>query len=249
MPQVKNWLTGETILEYEGELSVALIEAVQKGTLLVRANLIGANLRSANLIGANLRSADLSGANLRSADLSGANLRSADLSGANLRSANLIGANLRSANLIGANLRSADLSGANLRSADLSGANLRSANLIGANLSEIKNDFLAEVLKLPDEIPFLRQALIEGKIDGSTYSGECACLAGTMAHARKIEEYAGDSIEVCEGLKFMADSSSPRERWFLGIRKGDTPETSNLAQVTLGWIDEALAMVANIRGR
>src|SRR5580700_10227738 len=134
------------------------------------------DLRGANLRGANLREADLRGADLIGADLIGADLIGADLIGANLRGANLRGANLR-----GANLREADLSGADLIGADLIGANLR-----GANLPGVKADFLAAVLNLPFELEFLRAAIVEGKIDGSQYSGECACLAGTLAKARQL---------------------------------------------------------------
>jgi hypothetical protein len=135
MPQVKNWLTGETILEYEGELRAAIVEAVQAGKLFTGANLFRANLSGANLFRATLSGATLSGANLFRATLSGANLSSANLSSANLSWANLSWANLSSANLSWANLSWANLSSANLSSANLSGANLSGANLSSANLS------------------------------------------------------------------------------------------------------------------
>jgi hypothetical protein len=99
-----------------------------------------------------------------------------------------------------------------------------------------------------DEIPFLRQTLLDGKIDGSTYSGDCACLAGTMAHAKQIDEYDGENIQACEGLVVPVNANSPREKWFMGIREGDTPETSQIAKITLLWIDEALLIVDHIRG-
>ena len=65
MPQIKNWITGETILEYEGELSAAVVKAVQDRKLLTHADLRGADLRGACLRGAYLRGADLQGADLR----------------------------------------------------------------------------------------------------------------------------------------------------------------------------------------
>ncbi|MGE4259249.1 MAG: hypothetical protein AB7F19_07895, partial [Candidatus Babeliales bacterium] len=46
---------------------------------------------------------------------------------------------------------------------------------------------------------------------------------------------------------FKADESSPREQWFMLIKPGDTPENSQPAKIALEWIDEALAMVENIR--
>ena len=58
----------------------------------------------------------------------------------------------------------------------------------GENLRGIKADLIAEILKLPNELEFLRSALIEGRVDGSTYTGDCACLAGTLAHAKGIAQ-------------------------------------------------------------
>ena len=110
MPQIKNWITGETILEYEGELSAAVVKAVQDRKLLTHADLRGADLR-----GACLRGADLQGAYLRGADLQGADLQGADLRGADLQGADLQGADLRGAYLRGADLQGADLQGADLR--------------------------------------------------------------------------------------------------------------------------------------
>ncbi|SKA84712.1 Pentapeptide repeat-containing protein, partial [Prosthecobacter debontii] len=138
----------------------------------------------------------------------------------------------------------ADLSAANLSAANLRAADLRDANLRDADLRDAKADFLAEVLKLPNELEFLRVALVEGRVDGSTYSGECACLAGTLAHARGIEKYQGENIPAA--VPFQAAASSPRERFFLAISKGDTPETNAASKVALEWTDEAIAIRDNI---
>ncbi|CAB4141100.1 Pentapeptide repeat [uncultured Caudovirales phage] len=210
------------------------------------ANLLGANLRGANLEDANLRGANLLGANLEDANLEDANLLGANLEDANLEDANLEDANLEDANLEDANLRGANLLGANLRGANLLGANLRGANLEDANLEDanlepIKKDFIVEILKLPNEIPFLRQALLDGKIDGSTYNGDCACLAGTLAkacHADDVHNMPNN---------YVADAHSPRESFFLAIRPGDNPENNSAAKIALQWIDEALTMIENIR--
>jgi hypothetical protein len=178
--------------------------------------------------------ANLSGSDLRGSNLSGSNLRGSNLSGSDLRDANLSGANLRDANLSGANLRDANLSGANLRDANLSGANLRDANLSGANLLPIKADFIEVISQVPREVPALIEALKTGRVDGSTYTGECSCLVGTIAAARGLSV---DSI----AFDIPTDSSRPIERFFMGISKGDTPATNQASALALGWAETWLA--------
>jgi hypothetical protein len=256
--QIKNRFSGSVMFECElttqaarkpfgFQLGFAVEKAFETKTNLSGANLSGADLRGANLCGANLSGANLCGANLGGANLGGANLGGADLCDANLCGANLGGADLRGANLCGANLGGADLRGANLGGADLRGANLGGADLRGANLQSFKQDLIAEVLRLPDELEALRETLIAGKIDGSTYSGECACLAGTLAKARGLSGYQGGAINNGE-IIFHANSGSPREIWFMAIKRGDTPETNPAAKVALEWVDEAIAIRDHIRG-
>jgi hypothetical protein len=188
--EIKNRWTGAVQFACDLSADVAgKIYRFQLGFAVEAAAAAKAYLSGAYLSGAYLSGANLSGANLSGADLSGADLSDANLSGANLSDAYLSGANLSGADLWGANLSGADLWGANL-----SGADLSDANLSGANLSDIKADFLSAVLRLPNELEAFRAAIIGGKIDGSTYSGECACLAGTLAKARGLEDYRGRDI-------------------------------------------------------
>ena len=79
----------------------------------------------------------------------------------------------------------------------------------------------------------LRAAIAEGRIDGSTYEGDCACLVGTLANVRHVRYDAIPSLR--------PNSSRPIERFFLAIRKGDTPETSTFSRLALEWTDEWLA--------
>ncbi|MDE3023262.1 MAG: pentapeptide repeat-containing protein [Pseudomonadota bacterium] len=169
-------------------------------------------------------------ANLRYADLTYTNLRGAELSGANLRGAELRYANLSGANLTDANLSGANLSDANLRYANLSGANLRYANLSGADLHPIRDDVFDILSHAIPEVPALITALKEGRVDGSTYSGDCACLVGTIAKERDSE------FDQMDGIK--PDSRRPAERFFLGIAKGDTPETNQVSAIALKWCEE-----------
>jgi hypothetical protein len=189
-------------------------------------------------LGFAIKSAVLSGA-----DLGGADLYGADLGGADMRSAVLRGAALGGADLSNAVLRKADLRGAILRGADLRGADLHYADL-----AIFKADFVAEALKLPAELDSLRATILAGRIDGSAYSGECRCFAGTLAKARfgADKPYDGESIYL-DNFTFVADSRSPRERWFMLIKRGDTPETNRASNIALEWLDEAIAMRDNIR--
>ena len=149
--------------------------------------------------------------------------------GAYLRGAYLRDADLRGADLRDADLRDADLSGANLRDADLSGAYLRDADLSGAYLTPIRDDIWAVLSSAPSEVPALIAALKEGRVDGSTYEGECACLVGTIANVRHTE------IQSLGDLK--PNSSRPAERFFLGISRGDKPETNQASALAVEWCE------------
>ena len=166
------------------------------------------------------------------------------LSDANLSGAYLRDANLRDANLSGAYLRGANLSGAYLSDANLSGANLSDAYLRGAkNLAEargidtFRTDFWDVLLRAPAEIAGVRAALIEGRVDGSTYSGECACLVGTIGNVRKA-----DYTQLGNGIK--PDSGRPAEQWFMSISRGDTPETNQCSALAVQWLDELTSLLA-----
>jgi hypothetical protein len=76
----------------------------------------------------------------------------------------------------------------------------------------------------------LREALIAGKVDGSTYEGDCACLVGTIANVAHCH------YEALPHLK--PDSSRPIEVFFCSIKKGDTPETNQFSKLAVEWIDE-----------
>ena len=221
--QIKNRSNNSVIFECELEKDE---ECLSFGLRL------GISIKKALKAEANLRGADLHGANLRGADLIGADLRDADLHGAYL-----CGANLREANLRGAYLRDADLRGAYLRDADLSdaylsGADLRDADLHGAVIDkEIFRDDLWSILSgAPSEAEAVLTALKGGKIDGSAYEGECACLVGTIANS--VHAHYKD-------LPFIKPNSRrPAEQWFYQIKKGDTPENSEACKLATEWVEQ-----------
>ncbi len=160
------------------------------------------------------------------ADLRGADLRGADLRGAVLRGAVLRGAVLSRADLSRAVLRGADLHDADLRGAVLSRADLSRADLHGADLRAIEEDVRALVrdYATPEVLGLLR-ALYLGRVDGTTYSGECRCLVGTIAVARG-----------CDVGDLPCDASRLAERWALGISAGDAAPHHPVASLTAEWI-------------
>ena len=222
---------GDLLFSYETEgntVKKTLKKALEEDANLTRANLTDANLTGANLTGANLALANLTRADLTGADLTDADLTDTNLTRADLTDADLTDANLTLANLTGANLTLANLTGANLALADLT-----RADLTLADLNAIKRDFYKILRYATAEISGLRAALMEGKIDGVTYEGECACLVGTIANTRKCAYGAMPGI--------LPNGGRPAERWFLAIRPGITPENNAVAALTLQWIDEFTA--------
>ena len=114
----------------------------------------------------------------------------------------------------------------------------RRANLSDADLRGQKNDFWAILLHAPAEIQGLRLALIEGRVDGSTYEGPCACLVGTIANVRNANY---------QDIGIKPDSSRPAEQWFMYIKKGDTPETNQISRITVEWLDEFVILLNDAR--
>ena len=88
-------------------------------------------------------------------------------------------------------------------------------------------------------MPALIAALEAGRVNGSTYSdGECGCLVGTLA----IASGKNPAIDACDVVgSLRGDGNRPAERFFLAIKKGDTPETSQFAKIAHEWASEWLA--------
>ena len=179
--------------------------------------------------------ADLSGSDLSGSDLSFSNLRFSNLRFSNLRGSNLRGSNLRGSDLSGSDLSGSDLSGSDLSGSDLSGSNLR-----GSDLRPIKHDLFSVLLYAQHEVPGMLEALKMGKVDGSTYSGDCACLVGTLCKVRGTDARLDTSV-----IKMPKDSGSAIERWFTGIRPGDTPANSQLVKLTVDWVEEFMSLISH----
>jgi len=215
---------------YAMQLGFSVKQAVAAGANLAGADLARADLADAYLADANLARAYLARANLAGANLAGANLAGANLAGANLAGAYLADANLAGANLARAYLARANLAGAYLADANLAGADLARADLADAYLAPVRDDIYAVLSAAPGEAIAVRDAIASGRVDGSVYQGGCACLVGTIANARGVSyEELGD---------LRPSSSRPAERFFMAIRRGDTPETNAASKLAHGWVSE-----------
>ncbi len=106
----------------------------------------------------------------------------------------------------------------------------QTATLSGIDFSEARADMQAKLSIVPDEVAALRLALIEGRINGRVYEGECCCFVGTIAKEKNCK------YTEIEGLR--ANGGSPVELFFLSIASGDTPENSYFAKLAVQWIDE-----------
>lgn len=115
---------------------------------------------------------------------------------------------------------------------------LSSADLRCADLSSIKNDLWGVLLMAIPEIKNLKKSVIEGKIDGSTYAGECACLCGTLEKTQ--------DVKIKTMIYDRRDSNRPIERFFLGIKKGDIPETNQISKIVLEWIEEFETFIPSV---
>ena len=119
---------------------------------------------------------------------------------------------------------------ANLYGANLYGANLSGADLGGADLSGVKEDYLMRLAMAKNEVQFLYKAILDGKINGELYEGDCACFVGTIAKA------CNKNYKELDILK--PDSNSLTEKWFMIIKKGDNPENSQISAITKEWTEE-----------
>jgi hypothetical protein len=114
------------------------------------------------------------------------------------------------------------------RSRFLRGADPRDADARSERLIRFRDDIWTVLSSSPAEVPAVLQALRKGRIEGSVYSGECACLVGTLAKARRCNY---DKIPGLVPYPFR-----DAERFFTNIHAGDTPKNSVFAKLAYDWI-------------
>lgn len=117
---------------------------------------------------------------------------------------------------------------------------------------DVKADLFRVLRTAPEEIPYLCQALEEGRVNGRSYHGRCACLIGTLANGRleRCPELLQGKDEWKAQLRVVNDLKpdvhSPIEQWFLTIRPDQTPDNSDQVRLTLTWIAEFVAKEGSV---
>jgi uncharacterized protein YjbI with pentapeptide repeats len=216
-----------------GSAEEALLEKIQNGESLERADLrdgvfAHATLENARLCRADAEGINFEGTNLRRADLSCANLCEAYMAGANLERANLQKANLEGANLEGANLQFADL-----RHANLGGATLERANLTGALLSYAQIDFanLGRAL--------LTEAQLNNTSMSQAYLGGVDLAKANLRQVKLVEANLEDADLTGANLMeaVFTDSLSEGVDFTDACLRGATFENTSLANSTLKGVD------------
>ena len=149
-------------------------------------------------------------------------------------------------NTIKETLLAAIRAGSNLRGSDLRDSDLRGSDLRGSDLTPIKDDFFAVLIRSIPEIKYLKQNIIEGKIDGSTYEGECSCLSGTL-HRGAVKHNGPKEKIIVKQILDCRNASRPIERFFLGIKRGDTPETNQFSKLALEWLNEFESYITELQ--
>jgi hypothetical protein len=104
------------------------------------------------------------------------------------------------------------------------------------NLEAVKKD-LWQVLQIaPSEANSVRQAIINGDLDGGFYIGECCCIKGIIAKSLGIPVKKLD-----QSLGISLNHRSYLENFLFNIMEGDTPETNAYSRAILEWCNEFIA--------
>jgi uncharacterized protein YjbI with pentapeptide repeats len=183
---------------------------------------------------ADIRRVDLYRAQLQGANFSYCDLRETNLCFANLTGASLWGADLRRTRFFGARLRGVDTDNSNFFEADLRGVSL--TDLPKAYVEICSNQMLYLFTHLREYLPYLRDRLLAGEIDGIFTSGKYADILGTIAYGFKK-----DREDICQCIPHYEQGlENPAEQWVWQIRKGSTPNNNIFSAHALTIIDTVL---------
>lgn len=117
-----------------------------------------------------------------------------------------------------------------------------------------KRNIYAIYDKNPKEVIGVLKAIDEGRIDGTLYTGKCACLIGTIGQLRGLAEKRTYDWDVEPSILntfnkeiWSIDFMSPAEQFFIKILEGDTPSTSEYSKFARKWTIEWLEQKGRIK--
>ena len=168
-----------------------------------RCTFIGYNFSNNTFRDRTIRSGIFTDCNFSGCDFTYSGLYAATFSNCNFSNCDFTNSDLHEADF-----HHCDFSNSSFTDCSLPGTLFDNCNLQDANLTPIRDDVWAVLDMSPREVPALRTALLEGRLDGSAYPG------------------------------LKPDANRPAERFFSGITKGNTPNTNAISAIALGWVDE-----------
>lgn len=226
MKSISDGVTRKKLIQ-EATMSIQTIKSKIDGSVIF--------MRESPSICLAIRDAVKEGVSLRNANLDYLDLSCRVLARADFEDASINGTNFAGSDISNSSFRGCDFKDTIIKYADFTGVDLCNAEiplkvLRQANLTSIRDDIWAVLCASPHEAYAIREALMEGRVDGWAYTGECACLIGTIANARHCD------FEEIPGL--IPDSYRPAESFFYAIKPGDTPRNSPFAKLVIEWIDQ-----------
>ena len=146
-------------------------------------------------------------------NFSGCDFTHSSLYAATFRNCNFNNSDFTVCDLFKTIFHNCDFSNSSFTSCSLLSTLFDNCNLQDANLTPIRDDVWAVLDTSPHEVPVLRTALLEGRVDGNDYP------------------------RVAPGRVTPGDHR-PAERFFNGIKPGDSPDTNPVLAIALGWVNE-----------
>lgn len=107
------------------------------------------------------------------------------------------------------------------------------------HLDRVKKDLFEILEKAPWEAYAVRQAIKQGKIDGTRYGGECCCIKGIIANNSGLG--ATDDFVTAYGITLDGYGYSPVENYVRDIYPGMNPGNNEKCRQLLTWLDEFIA--------
>jgi hypothetical protein len=103
-------------------------------------------------------------------------------------------------------------------------------------LAPIRENMFAVLNAFPQEAEYVQRMLVEGKIEGGTYTTDrgCSCLFGTIGRVKAMRY--DEILKTARSFK-----GQNVERLFLLIFPGDTPATNKSAAIAFVLIEEWLS--------